>query len=116
MITTTKFTPGPLIARKGIEAGDEHRCGVFAVRDGVEYHVATIENGAPGDICETEFANATLFAAAPELHEACESALMQLRVAVIAHSGGLFNNDNVHEHLGIADLMAALAKARGEHV
>jgi hypothetical protein len=56
-------------------------------------------------------ANARLVAAAPELLEACESALMQLRVAVIANSGGLFDHDNVHEHIGIAKIMAAISKA-----
>jgi len=56
-------------------------------------------------------ANAELIAAAPDLLDACISARMQLRVAVIAHSGGLYDHDNVGEHIGVAKLDAAIAKA-----
>jgi hypothetical protein len=51
--------------------------------------------------------------AAPDLLEACISARMQLRVAVIAHSGGLYDHENVGEHIGVAKLDAAIAKATG---
>lgn len=114
MSTTTKFTPGPLLARKGIEAGDEHRCGVFAVRDGAEYHVATIENGAPGDICETEFANAALFAASPALY----AALDRLTPANVCTTNSNISDDflvPVDFTMGeLRAAWAALAKARGE--
>ena len=62
-----KHTPGPWKATLGISETDALRCGVTAVRGNVEYLLATIENGAPGDFCETEAANARLIAAAPEL-------------------------------------------------
>ena len=51
--------------------------------------------------------------AAADLLEACISARMQLRVAVVAHSGGLYDHENVGEHIGIAKLDAAIAKATG---
>lgn len=60
-------TPGPWKAVKGISATDPMRCGVAAVRGETEYLVATIENGAPGDWCSTEEANAHLIASAPDM-------------------------------------------------
>lgn len=63
---TVPHTPGPFVPIKGIEQYDDMRCGVAAVRDEGQYLVATIENGAPGDFCDTEWANACLFAAAPD--------------------------------------------------
>lgn len=73
--TQVQHTPGPFEAIKGAEKGDDLRCAVAAVRGDYRYLVATIENGAPGDICDTEWANAQLFAAAPELLEALEEAI-----------------------------------------
>lgn len=55
-----KATPGPWEAIKGVEENDDMRCGISAVRGSYRYLVATIENGAPGDFCDTEFANAAL--------------------------------------------------------
>lgn len=63
------------------------------------------------DVNAIDSADARLIAAAPDLLDACISARMQLRVAVIAHSGGLYNHENVGEHLGVAKLDAAIAKA-----
>lgn len=63
-------TPGPWVAHKGVSPSDDMRCGVVAVRGDVSYLLATIENGAPGDFCDTEYANAHLIAAAPDLLEA----------------------------------------------
>ncbi len=60
-------TPGPFEVMRGSEKGDDMRCSVVAVRGNYRYLVATIENGAPGDWCETEYENATMFAAAPDL-------------------------------------------------
>lgn len=61
----SNHTPGPWKAIKGgLAEGDDMRCGV---RGDKEYLVATIENGAPGDFCETEEANAKLIASAPEM-------------------------------------------------
>lgn len=57
-----KATPEPWGAIKGIEEGDETRCGVVATRGKLSYLIATIENGAPGDWCDTEFVNAELIA------------------------------------------------------
>ena len=36
------------------------RCGISAMRGALGYLIATIENGAPGDFCDTEEANAAL--------------------------------------------------------
>jgi len=69
-MTKTAWTPGPWEAIKGLNESDEMRCGVVADRGVMKYLVATIENGAPGDICDTEYANARLIASAPELFEA----------------------------------------------
>lgn len=59
-----KATEGPWEAIKGVEASDDMRCGVAAVRGDRSYLTATIENGAPGDFCDTEYANALLIVAA----------------------------------------------------
>lgn len=64
-----EHTPGPLKAIKGSIANDDMRCAVVAERGELAYLVATIENGAPGDCCDTEYANALLFAAAPKMRE-----------------------------------------------
>ncbi len=62
-------TPGPWKAHKGID-GDPTRCYVTqAIQGEREWQIAVIENGAPGDCLETEFANALLIAAAPDLLE-----------------------------------------------
>lgn len=97
-MTQVKHTPGPFLAVKGIE-GDEMRCGVFTLQG---YHIATIENGAPGDFCDTEYANALLFAAAPEVLAALEGLLNALDSCV----------DLSPERLRCA--RAAIAKATGE--
>ena len=62
---SAQHTAGPWEAIKGVVESDEMRCGVTAVRGDMRYLVATIENGVPGDFCDTEFANACLIAAAP---------------------------------------------------
>lgn len=67
-----QHTPGPWKAIKGISESDGMRCGVVATRGNVDYLVATIENGAPGDFCETEEANAELMASAPAMQEEIE--------------------------------------------
>lgn len=61
-------TPGPFVAIKGVD-DEEDRWGVYATRPDGQYHVATIENGAPGDTLDTEESNARLFASAPKLLE-----------------------------------------------
>lgn len=95
-------TPGPWEAFKGVEQGDEMRCGVSAMRGKVGYLVATIENGAPGDFCDTEFANARLIAAAPELLEA----LKNLLAVKNGEGGTAFDSDEIAR--------AAIAKAEGQ--
>lgn len=63
-------TPGPWTADHGdCMEQDSERWSVFAERDGKQYFVATIENGAPGDTLDTEEANAKLMAAAPDMLE-----------------------------------------------
>lgn len=101
------FTPGPWKATIGISETDAMRCGVTAVRGKTEYLLATIENGAPGDFCETEVANAHLTAAAPEMYAACLHAeTVMMIVMPRSHSA------EYHETL--LELKAALAKARGD--
>lgn len=61
-------TPGPWIASTGFE--DEEDRWIVTVDGGdtgMNYVIAMIHNGAPGDTLETEEANARLFAAAPDL-------------------------------------------------
>lgn len=67
---SAKHTPGPLKASKGWD-GDPERW-VVVTEGKIRYHIATIENGQPGDTCQTEGYTARLFAAAPELLEAAE--------------------------------------------
>lgn len=64
---SNQHTPGPWKPLNGAEEGDDLRCAVTASRGKDDYLVATIENGAPGDFCDTEYANACLMAASPDL-------------------------------------------------
>ena len=66
-MSAVEHTPGPWKPLKGAEKGDDMRCAVTATRGQYDYLVATIENGAPGDFCDTEYANACLVAASPDL-------------------------------------------------
>jgi len=77
-------TPGPLVASKG-------------------WDVATIENGQPGDTCETEGYTAKLFAAGPELLAACELTVQRL------DSDGANSGSTL-----VIACRAAIAKAKGE--
>jgi hypothetical protein len=60
------FTAGPWAASKGTEDEDER----WIIVHGGEkpWHIATIENGQPGDCLATEAATAALIAVAPEMH------------------------------------------------
>jgi hypothetical protein len=60
-----QHTPGEWKVLKGAAEGDDMRCAIVVERGKMQYLLATIENGAPGDFCETEEANAKLMAAAP---------------------------------------------------
>lgn len=62
-----QHTPGEWIVIKGAAEGDDMRCAVVVQQGKMQYLVATIENGAPGDFCETEEANANLIASAPKM-------------------------------------------------
>ena len=55
-----KATLGDWQSVKGVEEADDMRCGISAMRGALGYLIATIENGAPGDFCDTEEANAAL--------------------------------------------------------
>ena len=57
-------TPGPFEPIKGGEENDDMRCGVSAMRGKFGFLVVTIENGAPGDFCDTEWDNAQLISLA----------------------------------------------------
>lgn len=70
-------TPAPWIAKRGTEDEAERWC---VYTDGpLNYHIATIENGAPGDTLETEGGNAHLIAAAPVLLLALQTAIETIR-------------------------------------
>ena len=75
---TGEHTPGPWKVIKGAFEGDDMRCAVVVERGGVQYLLATIENGAPGDFCETEEANAKLIASSPEMKAELEDMQMTL--------------------------------------
>lgn len=102
-----EFTPGIWKVCKGLSEADDLRCGVTVLRGKREYLVATIENGAPGDFCETEHANACLIAAAPQLFEALKWFIDDIDGT---HTVMLEFDANVER------ARAALAKARGAQV
>ena len=106
------FTKGPWIAIRGVEEDDEYRCGVAAVRGDCEYLIATVENGAPGDSCDTEFSNAHLIAAAPELFEALE--FKAVYEAMPQDRGGKNGANGRAKQAYDGAASAALAKAKGE--
>jgi len=66
-------TAGPWKAERadlhGDDEPDPNRWSVLTEGRDKDYFVATIENGAPGDCCETEQHNAALIAAAPDMLE-----------------------------------------------
>lgn len=71
-------TPGPWKALNfdpyPDDAVEPHRWCVVADGKLHEYVIATVENGQPGDCCETEGATARLIAAAPDLLAALKQA------------------------------------------
>ncbi len=73
------FTPGPWKPVCGLD-DDNTRWSVVAAASNHEWHIATIENGQPGDSLETEAATASLIAAAPDLYEAAKHAAMEWRL------------------------------------
>lgn len=73
-VSDSKHTPGPWKAGVGVD-GEADRWGVWAAYGNRQWHIATVENGAPGDTLETEAATAHLIAAAPDLLAACEALL-----------------------------------------
>lgn len=104
----SRHTPGTW--HPSWEQPDEpNRCGVYAEIDGKEWHVATIENGAPGDTLETEKANAKLMSAAKDLLAACNKA--------IGAFGALKETNNLPsgwDVMVVKPILAAIAKATGE--
>ncbi|MGC1272969.1 MAG: hypothetical protein WBC44_04630 [Planctomycetaceae bacterium] len=97
-MAVVKHSSGPFLASKGTE--DEPDRWQVVVDGPRLWIVATIENGAPGDTLKTEGANARLFAAAPDLLEACKALLLCA--------------DNDVKHRDIArQAREAIAKAEG---
>jgi len=103
-MSETKFTKGEWKAIEGISETDGMRCGVTVTRGKTDYLLATIENGAPGDLCETEEANAHLIAAAPDLY----GLVCGYRSYIAKMPSGDLNE------MILEKIDAALAKARGE--
>jgi hypothetical protein len=66
-MAVAEHTPGEWKVIKGAAEGDDMRCAVVVEQGKMQYLIATIENGAPGDFCETEEANAILIASAPKM-------------------------------------------------
>ena len=101
-----EYTKGPWKAIDGTYY-EEERWGVYV--DGpMQYHIATIENGAPGDTLDTEAANARLIAAAPELLEAVRSAMNRLR-----NQSGIGSVTAECNEITYQQCASALAKAEG---
>jgi hypothetical protein len=85
-MSNIKPTPGRFVA-SSIPEGDGERWSVFT--EGTpSYHIAVIENGAPGDYCDTERANALLLAASPEMLAALKLALPLLETKHLNSSTG----------------------------
>lgn len=82
-MSESKHTPGPWKAGVGVD-GEADRWGVWAAYGNRQWHIATVENGAPGDTLETEAATAHLIAAAPDLLAAVEAML-----PLIAHEAAM---------------------------
>jgi hypothetical protein len=112
-----KHTSPPWVVSKGYE-GEPERWAVWQDGD-LQYLIAVIENGAPGDFLETEEANAHLCAAAPELLQACEWAVDliemydQLLISLGERPDDVFSDTHV---AGISKARAAIAKAKGEQI
>jgi hypothetical protein len=100
-------TPGPWEPMKGSEKGDNMRCAVVAVRGDYRYLVATIENGAPGDFCDTEWENAQLIAAMPKMQEALSCIVMMCAEEIAAR--GVKQGDEIHTLLAMPMRIAATA-------
>ena len=97
-------TPGPLKASRGWD-GDPERWVI--VTDGRNaYHIATIENGQPGDSCETEGHTAHLFAASLEL--------LALASHVVAMADDVYLVGHPEWQAIVDEARAAIAKAETE--
>lgn len=110
-------TPGLWVAVKADlygdgEDSDPNRWAVCAGDPGLEFFVATIENGAPGDTLETEEANARLIASAPDLLAACRKAKGYMDSINARRFHGEFDGEStlLSDHHG---LTAAINKALG---
>ena len=108
-------TPGPWKACKGHDGEPDRWC---VVADGEKaYYIAVIENGQPGDCCDTEGATARLIAAAPDMLVALQAAQ-----SAMDHMGEVLNgmdavdDEEDGKHFpAFAKVRAALAKAIGQN-
>jgi len=103
-----EHTPGPWKASKGWD-DEPDRWVVLAAKE-MAWHIATIENGQPGDCCDTEGATARLIAAAPEMLAALKGWLSHLDSAEDDP-----NNTFAHEDQLMESMRAAVAKALGQN-
>lgn len=76
MSTIIPHTPAPWKASKGDE--DEPERWLILADAPLAFHIATIENGQPGDTMDTEGATAAVMAAAPEMLAALEGWLAKI--------------------------------------
>lgn len=109
---TTKHTPDtPWRTFKGVEDEPDR----WTVVTDYGYHIATIENGAPGDCCDTEEANARRIAAAPDLLAALEN-LLPIAAKLIDESYDMGHTDypsgNISE---VIRAQAAIGRVYGQN-
>jgi len=103
-----KHTPAPWKAAKGHDCDPERWC-VVADQER-QYLIAVIENGQPGDCCETEGATARLIAAAPELLQVVDAWSKTMQMAGVP---AVENSYDPIESL-LFRTRAARAKASGQ--
>jgi hypothetical protein len=108
IIMQTNHTPGPYKAVKGTE--DEPDRWIIVADNGTQpYHIATVENGQPGDSLDTEEATAIMLAAS---HEALE-ALQVLLGCIIMGGDPYETNPQGVSPVGAAK--AAVSKSCGQN-
>lgn len=110
-----QFTPAPwTVDDGGIRCGHGHNYGIVAqARDG---HIYSEYTSDPATLEFENIADMHLVAAAPELYEACEHAREFIENGVALGYIRMPDPDCPDKaHKALPTILAALAKARGEH-